>query len=169
MKRINFFGKRERGFNYGHMLMLVGGILFFLISFTAFQKYSLNQDQKALTKSENQLKHFKKQLGSDSSGVKAESILKVSGELFRQPNWPGVLSSISHSLEGGVWLESLKAENQEDKKEIYLQGVAYQTRLVPEVLKRLRLQSNLHEVKLNSTELSGNVSAPFRFKIEAKL
>lgn len=169
MQRVNFFGHKEKGLNYQQMILLSGLVVVFILVLGLWQ----SQGEKALTQKfsqvDQELKTYQQTYGSGGFKKDQQFLWDVSGELFREPKWNSVLVSIANALPDGIWLEALEGHYDKQDKAIIIQGTAFQPRLVPKLLKRLNSYSIFKRVKLILTEVSGNVDAPFRFKIKAIL
>jgi len=166
INRANFFGRQEKGLTYYHMAVITACCLILIIGLGVGQKYRTGRLQSQLSQVQDQIQNFKRSHGGLLGKGAGGPILTIAGEMNRAPPWPDILTAISGSLMDGVWLESLKGKSDDKVREILIQGTAFEAALVPGLINHLRGFPVFARVQLLSTEVSGNIDAPFRFRIK---
>ncbi|GEM_PF-3030737 len=170
--RINFLKEQKKGLSYQKMLMLTSFLLGVLLLLIGLQYYRAYAASARLAELEGQIDLIKAAQGISQNGKDSKSQLNpvemVIVSLVNEPPWSEMLEVMSKSLSEGIWLEQVMGETKEGGL-ITIVGTAYQARLVPGFLDRLRSHNVFSKVSLLSSEAaSKEVDAPLKFKVQAK-
>ncbi len=170
MTRINFFQEQVRGFSYQKMILLSVSIILFFSMIVFFQYFRLRSASEDLIDLESQIDLIKVAQGLSTKGseVQLNPVEQVAVAMISEPAWSDMLRVISKSLSEGIWLEAIHGDSSEGGL-LTIQGTAYQARLVPGFLDRLRSYNVFSNVLLLSSEATlKEVDAPLKFKVQAK-
>lgn len=167
--RINFFRKNGSEFTFRKMGMISAGLLVFFLLANLLQAYRVHASSADLAKLESTLHDLKAAEGLEDpkSGETHNPVETVLISLLAEPPWPEVMRVIPRSLPEGIWVENIQGETVGGGKMV-LEGTAYQARLVPGFIDRLRSYDVFSKVNLVSSEtVSKELDSPLRFKIQA--
>ncbi len=169
-QRMNFFQEGTKGLTYRRMAQ--GSIALFLVFLAIYgtQKIRLRLAVAEAARLEAEVLALKKSLGLEkgSSGPGLDPVEVVHSQLVNEPAWAEVLRTVDASLLEGVWLKNVQWESQKDSGQMTLEGTAFQARLIPGFIDRLRSQEVFTRVHLLSSETNAkDPAAPLAFKIQA--
>ncbi len=171
--RINFLKEQKKGLSYQKMLILTGVLIGALFLLIGVQYYRAWAAENRLEELEGQIDLIKAAQGikdGKGGGDKAQlsPVEMVIVSLVNEPPWAEMLEVMSKSISEGIWLEQVSGESKEGGL-ITIEGTAYQARLVPGFLDRLRSFNVFSKVSLLSSEaVSKEIDAPLKFKVQAK-
>lgn len=170
--RINFLKEQKKGLSYQKMIILSGVLLGALLLLIGVQYYRAWAAENRLAELEGQIDLIKAAQGikEGKGGDKAQlnPIEMVIVSLVNEPPWAEMLDVISKSISEGIWLAQVMGETKEGGL-ITIEGTAYQARLVPGFLDRLRSFNVFSKVSLLSSEaVSKEIDAPLKFRLQAK-
>jgi len=170
MDRINFFKEKSKGMTYQRMAQISALLLGLFLAFLSVQSFRTRQVKLNMETLVAEIDRVKASQGlGGSGGGQLSPVDTVIVSMVSEPNWPEVLRVISQSVPEGIWLESIVGESSAEGGKTSLEGVAYQTRLLPGFLDLLRAHNVFSKVHLFSSEASSKeVDAPLRFKIQTK-
>ena len=171
MKRINFFSESSKGMTYQRMAQISAALigLFFLFVFVqTLRTRQVSGHHQALAAEIDRIKATQG-IGSNGAEGQLSPVDTVIVSMVNEPNWPEVLRVISKSIPEGIWLENIVGESSAEGGKTTLEGIAYQTRLVPGFLDHLRAHNVFSKVHLFSSEATTKqVDSPLRFKVQTK-
>lgn len=174
IRRVNFFGKQREetpGISYRKMAILSAVLLGLLLLLVANQKIRLKMAQKELALVEGEIGWMKTSQGIGEKDAKTSlsPVETVIISMVSEPAWPEMLRVIPKSLSDGIWLEKIHGEIGPEGGKTVLEGTAYQARLVPGFLDRLRSFNAFSKLNLISSEAATKeAEAPLKFKLQAK-
>jgi len=169
--RINFLKEQKKGLSYQKMTILSAILLgsFFLL--ITFQYYRAWAAENRLAELEGQIDLIKAAQGikeNNTGNVDLSPVEMVIVSLVNEPPWGQMLDIMSKSISEGIWLEKVMGDTK-DGGLITIEGTAYQARLVPGFLDRLRSYNLFSKVSLLSSEASSKeVDAALKFRVQAK-
>jgi len=170
--RVNFLKEDKKGLSYQKMITFSIILVGLLITMIAVQFIRAKSAQDRLLELEAQIELIKAAQGYKESGKEGEAKLSpvemVIVALVNEPPWADMLQVMAKSITEGIWLENVSG-NSKDGGMITIEGTAYQARLVPGFIDRLRSYNIFSKVVLLSSEASSKESdAALKFKIQAK-
>lgn len=170
--RINFFKEQKKGLSYRKMIILSGVLLGSLLLLISLQYYRAWAAENRLAELEGQIDLIKAAQGiKENKGGTAQQLNPVEMvivSLVNEPPWAEMLDVMSKSITEGIWLQQVTGDSK-DGGLITIEGTAYQARLVPGFLDRLRSFNVFSKVSLISSEAaSKEIDAPLKFKVQAK-
>lgn len=171
--RINFFKEQKKGLSYQKMMLLSIVLLSLLVLMIGVQYFRAWAAERNLMELEGQIDLIKAAQGireGKGSDGKAQlnPVEMVIVNLVNEPPWAAMLDVMSKSISEGIWLEQVTGDSK-DGGLITIEGTAYQARLVPGFLDRLRSFNVFSKVSLLSSEaVSKEIDAPLKFKVQAK-
>lgn len=174
--RINFFKEQRKGLSYQKMMMLSFVLVGIFMLLIGVQYVRASMATSRLADLEGQIDLIKAAQGIRENGGKVgkdgapllSPVEMVIVSLVNEPPWAEMLDVLSRSISEGIWLERVSADSKEGGM-IVIEGTAYQARLVPGFLDRLRSFNLFSKVSLMSSEASSKeIDAPLKFKVQAK-
>ncbi len=170
--RVNFLKEDKKGLSYQKMITFSIILVGLLILMIGIQFIRAKSAQDRLLELEAQIELIKAAQGYKESGKEGEAKLSpvemVIVALVNEPPWADMLQVMAKSITDGIWLENVSG-NSKDGGMITIEGTAYQARLVPGFIDRLRSYNIFSKVVLLSSEASSKESdAALKFKIQAK-
>ncbi len=170
--RVNFLKEDKKGLSYQKMITFSIILVGLLILMIGVQFIRAKSAQDRLLELEAQIDLIKAAQGFKESGKEGEAKLSpvemVIVALVNEPPWAEMLQVMAKSITDGIWLENVSG-NSKDGGLITIEGTAYQARLVPGFIDRLRSYNVFSKVVLLSSEASSKeTDAALKFKIQAK-
>ena len=169
--RINFFKEQKKGISYQKLLVLSAVLLGSFLLLIAFQYFRAWMEENRLAELEGQIDLIKVAQGiKENKGGKVDlsPVEMVIVSLVNEPPWAEMLDVMSKSTSEGIWLERVSGDAK-DGGLITIEGTAYQARLVPGFLDRLRSYNLFSKVSLLSSEAaSKEMDSALKFKVQAK-
>lgn len=171
--RINFLKEQKKGLSYRKMITLTAVLVGAFLLLISVQYYRAWTAENRLAELEGQIDLIKAAQGiKEGKGGNAQQQLNpiemVIVSLVNEPPWAEMFDVMSKSVSEGIWLQQVIGDSK-DGGLITIEGTAYQARLVPGFLDRLRSYNVFSKVSLMSSEASSKeIDAPLKFKVQAK-
>lgn len=168
MQRINFFHENVKGLTFEKIAKISGGLVCLLALIVGIQHYRVYRYNQSLEIIQAKIQAINAEQGIQAKNLQAGAnpVENVTLAMTGEPGWPEVLDVVSESISEGIWLTDVHGESK-DGGEIVLKGTAYQARLVPGFLDRLRSRNVFSRVDTNEISFKA-MDAPLEFNIKAR-